>query len=67
LSQPKKARAGRPPLPKGDAKGVMLRVRITPDERLAFEVAAKASNQTVSEWVRSILIPAIRAQGCNSN
>jgi hypothetical protein len=56
LSQPKKpSKAGRPPLPKGDSKAVMLRVRVTPDERAAFSALAKASNQTVSEWVRGRL------------
>jgi hypothetical protein len=43
-------------LPKGDAKAIMLRVRITPDELMAVETAAKKSNQTVSEWVRIKLI-----------
>ena len=48
----KPSRQGRPPLPKGNAKAVMLRVRVTSDERLAIEKAAKSSNQTVSEWIR---------------
>ena len=52
----KPSRPGRPPLPKGNAKAVMLRVRITPDELTAVEAAAKKSNQTVSEWVRIKLI-----------
>jgi hypothetical protein len=33
----------------------MLRVRITPDELLAVERAAKENKQTVSEWIRSKL------------
>ena len=53
--QPKPKKAGRPPLPKGNARAVMLRVRVTIDERLAIETVAKASNQTVSEWVRCTL------------
>ena len=57
MSQPKKpSRAGRPPLPKGNAKVVMLRVRITPDELQAIEATAKEHNQTVSDWVRGRLI-----------
>jgi hypothetical protein len=61
LSQRKKpSKAGRPPLPKGDAKEVMLRVRITPDERTAFEKMAKASNQKTSQWIRSVLSAAIQ-------
>jgi hypothetical protein len=49
----KPKRAGRPKLPQGNAKGVMLRVRITQQERDAIESRAKANNQSVSEWLRS--------------
>ena len=59
--QPKPKRAGRPPLPKGSAKGVMLRVRVTQDERAAIGKAAKAKNQTVSEWLRGNLTAMIGA------
>jgi hypothetical protein len=31
----------------------MLRVRVTADERKAIVALAKASKQTVSEWLRS--------------
>ena len=54
-SQPKPKKAGRPPLPQGNAKAVMLRVRITLDELRAIEAASKASKQTVSEWIRSTI------------
>ena len=54
-SQPKPKKLGRPPLPKGNAKAIMLRVRITPDEAKTVEAAARASRQTVSEWVRSTI------------
>jgi hypothetical protein len=50
---------GRPPLPKGNAKAVMLRVRVTTDERLAIETEAKANKQTASQWIRSTLTAAI--------
>jgi hypothetical protein len=53
--QPNPKPVGRPALPKGNAKAVMLRVRVTPDELKTFEGMAKASKQTVSEWVRSKL------------
>lgn len=43
----------------GDAKAVMLRVRISPAESKAVEAAAKASNQTVSEWIRATLFPSV--------
>jgi len=52
---PKKAKAGRPPLPKGEAKAGTLRVRVTPDELRAYERSAKGKKQTVSEWARSTL------------
>ena len=54
-SKPKPKKPGRPSLPKGDAKAVMLRVRVTPTERAAIEKAAKAKTQTVSEWLRGNL------------
>ena len=57
--QPKPKKVGRPPLPKGNAKAVMLRVRVTPDERQAIETAAKAKNQKAAEWIRSTLATAI--------
>ena len=38
----------------------MLRVRITSDESRGIETAAKASNQKVSEWIRSTLHAAIQ-------
>jgi NAD(P)-dependent dehydrogenase (short-subunit alcohol dehydrogenase family) len=59
--QQKPKKPGRPPLPKGNAKAVMLRVRVTPDERLAIEKAAKASKQTASQWVRALLSTALRS------
>jgi hypothetical protein len=60
LSQPKKAKAGRPPLPKGNAKEVMLRVRVTSEELKAVEALAKSKNKTVSEWIRGTLSEAIQ-------
>jgi uncharacterized protein (DUF1778 family) len=57
---PRAKRVGRPTLPKGNAKAVMLRVRVTPDELKAFEAAAKSHGKTVSEWIRSILNAAIQ-------
>lgn len=55
----KPSKAGRPPLPEGNAKATMLRVRITADERAVFEAVAKTKNQTISEWIRSTLNAAI--------
>jgi predicted HicB family RNase H-like nuclease len=60
MPQSKKHRkAGRPPLPKGDAKVGTLRVRVTPGELRTIEAEAKATKQTVSEWIRSTLNAAL--------
>lgn len=56
MSQRKKPKkAGRPPLPKGDAKVATLRIRVTPEELRIIESSAKATKQSVSEWIRSTL------------
>jgi uncharacterized protein (DUF1778 family) len=57
--QPKARKAGRPPLPKGDAKAEFLRIRVTPDERKAIEAAAKNKKQSASEWIRCTLNAAL--------
>lgn len=54
--QPKPKKPGRPPLPKGSAKGEMLRIRVTAEELRSIEAAAKASRQTRSEFIRSKLL-----------
>jgi uncharacterized protein (DUF1778 family) len=53
--QPKVRKVGRPPLPKGNAKDEMLRIRVTPDERKAIELKAKVYKKSVSEFIRSML------------
>jgi predicted HicB family RNase H-like nuclease len=60
-SKPKPKKPGRPTLPKGEAKGSIVPVRFSPEERKRVEAAAKASNQTVSAWVRSTLSAALQA------
>jgi len=54
--QPKPKRAGRPPLPKGNAKAGYLRVRMTPDELRVIEATARANSQTISQFVRGKLL-----------
>jgi uncharacterized protein (DUF1778 family) len=54
--QPKPKKPGRPPLPKGNAKGETLRIRVTSDELRAIEKAAQASKQNLSAWIRSKLL-----------
>ena len=55
-TKPKPRKAGRPPLPKGSAKAGTLRVRVTPDELQAIERAAKATGQTMSQYIRGKII-----------
>jgi uncharacterized protein (DUF1778 family) len=57
--QPKARKAGRPPLPKGNAKNETLRVRVTPDELKTIEAAAKSKRQSASEWIRRTLNAAL--------
>jgi uncharacterized protein (DUF1778 family) len=58
-TKPKKL--GRPMLPKGEAKASIMPIRLSPEDRKRIEKAAKASNQTISQWVRSTLIAALQA------
>jgi hypothetical protein len=55
MPTPKPKRVGRPTLPKGNAKDVMLRVRVTEDDLKAMKATAKAREQSVSEWIRNTL------------
>jgi hypothetical protein len=51
--KPKKV--GRPKLAKGIAKGKIVPVRFNADELKRATTAAKQSNQTLSEWIRSLV------------
>jgi hypothetical protein len=55
MPKPKPKKPGRPKLPKGAAKGRTVLVRFREEDVRRIEVSAKASNQTVSEWVRCTL------------
>ena len=57
----KKAKMGRPKLPKGEAKGRIVPVRFAPDDLKAIAARAKTANQNVSEWIRSTLRAAANA------
>jgi hypothetical protein len=54
-SQSKPKKVGRPKLPKGQAKGRIVPVRFRQEDLRLIEATAKASNQTVSEWIRSTI------------
>jgi predicted HicB family RNase H-like nuclease len=48
-------------MPKGTTKGRIVPVRFTDEAIKAVELAAKAKNISVSEWIRSTLEAAIHA------
>jgi hypothetical protein len=56
---PKPKKPGRPRLAKSVAKGTVVPVRFSPEDRKKVEAAAKASNKTVSAWVRATLLATI--------
>jgi uncharacterized protein (DUF1778 family) len=58
---PAKRKPGRPKLPKGEAKAAPIQVRLNPTDRKALERAAKAKDQTVSEWIRSAIVGSLEA------
>ena len=61
--KPKPKKVGRPKLAKGEVKAATVRVRSTPDELKAYGKAAKASKQSLSEWIRSTLNAGTRESG----
>ena len=61
MPQPKPKKIGRPKLPKGDAKGRIVPMRFNADDLKRIESAARASNKTVSEWIRGTLSAALGA------
>ena len=57
---PKKPRKpGRPKLPNGEAMGRIVPVRFNGDDLKRITAAAKASDQSISEWIRSTLSAAL--------
>jgi predicted HicB family RNase H-like nuclease len=46
---------------KGEAKGSIVPVRFSPEDRKRVEAAAKASKQNVSQWIRSTLTAAMNS------
>jgi hypothetical protein len=59
--KPKPKKPGRPRLAKGENKGRTVLVRFRAEDAKRIEAEAKASNKTVSEWVRSTLFGTLRA------
>jgi uncharacterized protein (DUF1778 family) len=46
-------------LPKGDAKSSIVPIRLNAEDRKRIEAAARANDQTVSEWIRGAVSAAI--------
>ena len=62
MPQPKPKKIGRPKLPKGEAKGRIVPIRFNTTDLKRIESAARASQQTVSEWIRGTVTAAMGAQ-----
>jgi len=60
--QTKPRKVGRPKLPKGEAKGRIVPIRFNALDLKRIESAAKASDKTVSEWIRGAVAATIGAQ-----
>lgn len=54
----KKAKPGRPKLPRGESRGELVAVRFKPEERRRIETAARSASESVSEWMRRVLLAA---------
>jgi predicted HicB family RNase H-like nuclease len=57
----KRVKVGRPPLPKGEAKAIVLQSRVQPAEKAAYQKAAKSAGTDLSTWIRQTLNEAIKA------
>jgi hypothetical protein len=53
-----KPRVGRPAVAKDKAKGSLLSVRLSADERAALDAAAERAGVKLSEWARRALLGA---------
>ena len=60
--QTKPKKIGRPKLPKGEAKGRIVPIRFNAHDLKQIESAAKASQKTVSDWIRGAITSAMGAQ-----
>jgi hypothetical protein len=56
----KKVKVGRPPLPKGEAKAIVLQSRVQPAEKQNYQKAAKAAGVDLSTWIRQTLNRAVQ-------
>jgi hypothetical protein len=61
MPPPEPKKVGRPKLLRGDAKGRIVPVRFNTNDLKRIESAAKASQKTVSEWIRNTVSAAMEA------
>lgn len=59
-NKPPDGRMGRPPLPEGTAKTIVLTLRVSEAERDAIEAAAAQAGKPTSQWVREVLVERAR-------
>lgn len=57
----KQSKAGRPKLGKGEAKGVLVAARFSPDEVTEIKAAVKRTGGNKSQWVRNCLLASARS------
>jgi predicted HicB family RNase H-like nuclease len=50
-----KKKMGRPVLPKGKVRDEIVALRLQPEERAAFQKAAKKRGLSLSNWIRETL------------
>jgi hypothetical protein len=56
----KKGKAGRPKMPKGEAKAIVLQSRVQPAEKAAYQRAARSEGKDLSTWGRDTLNRAVQ-------
>jgi uncharacterized protein (DUF1778 family) len=57
-----KMKLGRPELSEGERKGKIAGVRLRPDERDLVERAASIRRQSLSDWMRGVLLSTAQRQ-----
>ena len=55
-----KPKMGRPKLPKGEVKDVLLGAKFAPDEAKQVNSAVKRENMGKSQWIRKTLLSAAK-------
>ena len=56
-----KPKMGRPKLPKGEVKDVLLGAKFAPDEAKQVHAAVKRESMGKSEWIRKTLLAAAQS------